>query len=91
MGQAKIRVRDGARAHAGRLARLAPLDGGAHAVAPLGPGAVVIAHVLIAEQVGEHKPGVAGALADAAVGDDVVGRLQAALLGVDLPQLLAPT
>src|ERR671937_2884644 len=44
------------------------LDGHAHQAAPLGPRAVVILDVLIAKQVGEHKPGVAAALANAAVG-----------------------
>ena len=38
-------------------------------VAPLGPGAVVVAHVLDTEQLGEHKPGVSRALPDPAVGD----------------------
>src|SRR5690606_20927102 len=35
--------------------------------APLRPGTVVVAHVLEAEQVLEHEPGVARALTDAAV------------------------
>src|SRR5919199_1951827 len=43
------------------------LDGHAHQASPLGPRAVVILDVLIAEQLGEHKPGVAAALANAAV------------------------
>src|SRR5918992_4075084 len=46
-----------------------PLDRGADEIAPLRPGAVVVLHVRIAEQVLEHEPGVTGALADAAVGD----------------------
>ena len=54
-----------------------------HGVAPLGPGAVVVADVAEAEQVGEHEPGVAGALADAAVGDDVVVGREALLGEVD--------
>src|SRR5437588_7242784 len=43
------------------------LDGYAHQASPLGPRAIVILDVLIAEQVGEHKPGVAAALANTAV------------------------
>src|SRR5437764_10098688 len=43
------------------------LDGHADQAAPLGPRAVVILDVLIAEQVGEHKPRVAAALANTAV------------------------
>ena len=56
------------------LIRLSRLDRHADRVAPLGPAAVVVAHARVAEQVGEHEPGVAAALADAAVGDDVVDR-----------------
>ena len=41
-------------------------------VAPLGPGAVVVLHVVLAEQLVQHEPGVRRALADAAVGDDRV-------------------
>src|SRR5439155_11864171 len=63
------------------------LDRQAHRVAPFGPAAVVVLHLLIAEQVGEHEPGVTGALADAAVGHDVFLRRQALLLLVDRPQL----
>src|SRR5688572_10328849 len=36
----------------------------------------------------EHEPGVAGALADPAIGDDIVILFQPALLGIDLLQLL---
>src|SRR5882672_5354797 len=64
------------------------LDGRTDQVAPLGPRAVVVADVAEAEQVGEHEPGVAGALADAAVGDDVVVGRQALLLLVDLAELV---
>src|SRR6266581_2139226 len=53
------------------------------AVAPLGPRAVVVAHVAEAEQVLQHEPGVAGTLADAAVDDHVVVRAQPGLALVD--------
>src|SRR5262245_43341585 len=58
-----------------RLCRLfLPLgDRRADQVAPFGPGAVIILDVLEAEQVLEHEPGVARALADAAVSDDRFG------------------
>src|SRR3990170_9166279 len=58
-----------------------PLDRDVDHRAPLGPRPVVVAHVRITEQLVQHEPGVAGALADAAVGDDVlVGRHALALL-----------
>src|SRR5690606_16580243 len=62
-------------------------DGQAHAVAPLGPGAVVVADGLEAQQVGQHEPGVRGALADAAVHDRGLCRVQADLLAVDRLEL----
>src|SRR5215216_7148796 len=65
-----------------------PLDRHPDQVAPLHPGAVVVAHVAEPEQLAEHEPGVAGALADAAVGDDVVVGLEAELALVDGPQLV---
>ncbi len=39
--------------------------------APFGPGAIVVAHIGVAQQVVQGEPGVAAALADAAVGDDL--------------------
>src|ERR1700730_19401438 len=42
----------------------------AHQIAPLGPRAIVVAHVFVAKQILEHKPGVRAAFADAAVSDD---------------------
>src|SRR5687768_3297374 len=45
-------------------------DRRADQVAPLRPRAVVVLHVLEAQQILEHEPGMARALADAAVGDD---------------------
>src|SRR6266487_3935026 len=48
------------------------LDGEADAVAPFGPGAVVVAHPTVAQELVQDEPGVAGALADAAVDDDVL-------------------
>src|SRR5438045_9568957 len=59
-------------------------------VAPLGPRAVVVLHVLETEQVLQHEPREARALADAAVRDDRRVALDA-LIGVELLQLiLAP-
>src|SRR3990172_2902320 len=64
-----------------------PLDRDVDHRAPLGPRPVVVAHAGVAEQLVEHEPGVAGALADTAVGDDVlVGRHALAL--VERAQLL---
>src|SRR6478672_5020267 len=40
-------------------------------IAPLGPRAIVIPYVVEAKQVGERRPGMGGALANAAVGDRV--------------------
>src|SRR5581483_5483928 len=65
-----------------------PSDRGPHQVAPFGPGAVIILAVRVAEQIGQHEPGEAGTLADAAVGDDRVVRLEADLLLVDGAELL---
>src|SRR5829696_673945 len=73
-----------------RLLRSKPLTlyGGAYQVAPLGPRAVVVAHSVVAEQVGEHEPGVGGPLADPAVGYYVLSPAQAGLALVDLTQLV---
>ena len=46
------------------------LDGDGDHVAPLGPRAVVVLDVVVAEQLVQHEPGVRRALADPAVGDD---------------------
>src|SRR5688500_17318842 len=48
------------------------LDRRPHQVPPLGPAAVVVAHLRVPQQPGEHEPGVAAALADTAVDDHVV-------------------
>src|SRR5688500_6447948 len=63
------------------------LDGHPHGITPLGPGAVVVADLGVAEQLVQHEPGVAGALADAAVGDDVLVRRDALAL-VERAQLV---
>src|SRR3712207_8850771 len=34
------------------------LDGGAHQVAPLGPGPVVVSDLVVAQEVGQDEPGV---------------------------------
>src|SRR6266576_4709769 len=65
------------------------LDRRAHRVAPLGPRAVVIAHVLEAEEIREREPGMRGSLPDPAIGNDVVGRLQSVLGFVNRAQLLS--
>src|SRR3712207_1232443 len=48
------------------------LDGGAHQVAPLGPGPVVVPDLLVAQEVGQDEPRVRRTLPDAAVRYDVV-------------------
>ena len=53
------------------------LDRHADERAVLGPRAVVVLDVLVAEQLVQREPGVAGALADAAVGDGVLAVVQA--------------
>src|SRR4051794_12878178 len=63
-------------------------DRGSNEVPPLAPGAVVVADPGIAEQIGQDEPGEARPLADPAVGDDVVGLLEADLALVDRAQLL---
>src|SRR5688572_6644678 len=45
----------------------AAFDWGADAVAPLGPGTIVVSHLGIPEQIGQDEPGVARALTDATV------------------------
>src|SRR5579864_5952592 len=50
------------------------LDRHADRAAPLGPRPVVVLDVGIAEQLLQHEPRVRGALADAAVGDDLFVR-----------------
>src|SRR5690606_37050486 len=59
----------------------------AHSAAPLGPGPVVVAHLLQPEKVLEHEPGVAGPLSDAAVRDDVVAVGDARPVTVDRVEL----
>src|SRR5262245_54863699 len=73
----------GAPARAGAPKRASDVffDGDVDEVAPFGPGAVVVLDVVVAEEFVQDEPGVGGALADAAVGDDrFVG--QHALVGV---------
>src|SRR5437588_7757338 len=53
------------------------LDRSAHQVAPLGPRTVVVGDVVVAEQIFQNKPCVAGALADAAIGDHRLGTVDA--------------
>src|SRR3954462_4216223 len=56
-------------------------------IAPLGPRAVVVPHVVEAQQIGERKPGVRRALSDAAVGDGVGIGPEAVVLLVQLLEL----
>src|SRR6476469_125434 len=53
------------------LRSLADLDGGADQRAVLGPRAVVVLHVRIAEELDQREPRVGRTLADAAVRDDL--------------------
>src|SRR5688500_20219252 len=46
---------------------LGTLDGCADQISPLSPGAVVVPHLGHPQKVFQHEPGVAGALADAAI------------------------
>src|SRR4029453_19106266 len=64
------------------------LDRDAYQVPPLGPASVVVPDVGVAERIGQHEPGMAAALADAAVDDDVVVLLQPLLLFVDGAKLV---
>src|SRR5262249_36622583 len=64
------------------------LDRGTDQVAVLGPAAAIVARLLQAEQVAQDEPRVAGALADAAVGDRRPARIDALLLQVKRPQLV---
>src|SRR5260370_32850093 len=44
------------------------LDGCANQAAPFGPGAIIVTYCRIAEQVVQHEPGMAAALANATIG-----------------------
>ena len=70
-----------------RTRLVAERDGHADQRAVLGPGAVVVLDVLLAEQLLQHEPGVRRALADAAVGDGVLAPVDAGL-GVELLELV---
>ena len=70
-----------------RRLHVADLDRGADEVAPLGPRAVVVFHVAHAEQVLQHEPRVAAALADAAVAHGRLAQVDARLR-VQRPQLV---
>ena len=72
------------------------LDASAYDAAPLGPEAIVVADVAASQKLGQNELGVGGTLADPAIGDDlfaavdpftaavglqVIGRLESAILG----------
>src|SRR5664279_3455875 len=63
------------------------LDRDAHERAVLGPRTVIVLHVVVAEQLMQREPGVAGALTDAAVGDGVAAVIEA-LIAVELSQIV---
>src|SRR6185436_12042393 len=63
------------------------LDGDPDEISPFGPAPIIVADLLVAQQMGQDEPGVAAALADAAVDDDVVVLLQPRLSFVDGTQL----
>src|SRR5688572_27916268 len=79
-----------------RLAPLPELDRRPHERAVLGPRAVVVLHVLVAEELLKREPRVGGALPDPAVGDhlalarDPLGRVELAQLvsGLECPVLV---
>src|SRR5437667_1537017 len=64
------------------------LDGGGDDVAVFGPTAVVVLHIVKAEEIFEDKPGMAGALPDAAISNGVFFGIDALLLYVNLLQLV---
>src|SRR3990172_11617140 len=67
--------------------RRLPLDGDVHEASILRPRAVVIPHLGIPQEVLQHEPGVRGALADPAIGNDVLVRADAPPL-VELLQII---
>src|SRR5438093_7264999 len=69
--------------------RLPFLNRRRHQVAVLGPTAVVVFHVVEAEQVFQHEPSVAGTFADAAIGNGVLLRINAFLLDVNGAQFVS--
>src|SRR5690606_39505589 len=70
-------------ARRGMELRIAGGDGHPDRVAPFGPGTVVVADRVAAEQVLEHEPGVAGAFTDSAVDGEGIGRAHVAVDGVE--------
>src|SRR3990170_417484 len=64
------------------------LDRHIHQIAPLGPAPIVVADAGEAQEVPEGEPRVAAALADAAIGDDLLRRVEAVILDVELAQFL---
>src|SRR3954471_7959881 len=63
------------------------LDWSSDRISPLGPAAVIVSNILITQQIAKHEPGMARALADAAVRNDIVAGREPLFLLVDGPQL----
>src|SRR6202012_3067007 len=71
-----------------RSSGLPPLNRHAHPRAVLGPGAVVVLHVRLLQDLVQHEPGVRGALTDPAVGDGVLAEVQPGLVLVELGEVV---
>src|ERR1700722_6468438 len=67
--------------------RFSDLNRGADQVAPFRPGSVVVFHILNSQEIFQDEPAMAGALADAAVGDSWLMEIDAGFR-VELAQLI---
>src|SRR5262245_9981135 len=63
------------------------LDRCTHQIPPLCPGAVIIPHARVTQQVHQDKPGVARALPNAAIGNDVITGFEAGSAFVEFFEL----
>src|SRR4051812_36569747 len=66
---------------------LAHFDGRANKVAPFGPGAVVVLHVIDTQQILQDEPRMTRSFADAAIGDGGLGEIDAGI-GVELAEVI---
>src|SRR5262249_12093949 len=64
------------------------LDRCTHQVPPLCPGAVIIPHARVTQQIHQDKPGVARALPNAAIGNGVITGFEASSAFVEFFELL---